>query len=210
MKFRSSLLRHLGLPTDLEPSPPPTTPTPMTGTVAKEQSQQSLESQEFVRGGQAMTKERSKKGNDPAEGASPPPLASTSRLLPDPSTGLAPLFLTETISDDEGRSGVNSREESNILCVLRLRRSSLRMLQACAQHSPDIRQCCDAPLAAEPAVERQVWLDYATLCSAALDLLPRAEAPKGGATVVPQFCPLSSFPVAQAVLCCCYNEHSTG
>eukprot|EP01048_Picozoa_sp_COSAG05_P009612 COSAG05_NODE_800_length_7226_cov_4.300126_2_plen_210_part_00 len=83
-------------------------------------------------------------------------------LRPDPRTGLAPLLLTEhaaavpeTATGAGGSgggggggteaAGVDAEQEANILCMLRLRRGGLRSLQACAQHSPDVRQCCASP-----------------------------------------------------------------
>lgn len=63
---------------------------------------------------------------------------------------------------------VTPRDESRLLCTLRIRRLPVQVLTACVQHG-SIRACCGA--AAEPQIEAAVWLDYATMVEAAQNIL---------------------------------------
>ena len=57
-----------------------------------------------------------------------------------------------------------------ILCTLRLRRSSATVLQLCAQHSANLRDCCAQT--DDLAVEDQIWADFSLLVDAALSAIP--------------------------------------
>jgi hypothetical protein len=88
--------------------------------------------------------------------------------------GLAAFSIQEASATMSQQHGVRSeetvklRDETTLLCTLRIRRLPVQTLATCAQHG-SIRACCTATAA--PEVETAVWLDYAAMAELAHSLL---------------------------------------
>ena len=113
----------------------------------------------------------------PVDGEAGEDTASVGVAAPIPlagADGLAAFSIQEapaTMSQQHGvrsEEAVTPRDETALLCTLRIRRLPVQTLATCAQHG-SIRACCTATAA--PEVETAVWLDYAAMAELAHSLL---------------------------------------
>ncbi len=105
--------------------------------------------------------------------------------------GLAAFSIQEAPATTSQQRGIRSeqeevkpRDETKLLCTLRIRRLPMQTLATCVQHG-SIRACCTA--SAAPEVETAVWLDYAAMAELAQRLLGNEKEEASFAPVTQQY-----------------------